>query len=71
MSTLKDNWKNPFKVLDWSRDRSNTLWIPLIMPSAITKARKKVTGHISRLDGSSVSTIITLIIMKNSYTGIF
>ena len=25
MSILKDNWKNLFKVLDWSRDRSNTL----------------------------------------------
>jgi hypothetical protein len=58
-------------VLDWSRDRSNALWIPLIVPSAITRAKKRVTGHMFYLDGLSVSTIVTLMIVRSSYTGIF
>jgi hypothetical protein len=34
---------------------------------AIAKARKRVTGYISRLDRLSISTIITLITVRSSY----
>jgi hypothetical protein len=71
MSTLKNNWKNPFEVLDWSKDRFDALWIPLMALSAIARARKRVTRHIFYLNRSSVSTIVTLITVRSSYTGIF
>jgi hypothetical protein len=34
---------------------------------AIVRVRKRVTGHMSCLDGSSVSTIVTLITVRSSY----
>ena len=67
ISVLKDNQKNLFKVLDQSRDRSNALQISLITLLAIVRARKRVTGYMSRLDRLSISTIVTLIIVRSSY----
>jgi hypothetical protein len=37
------------------------------MLSVIVRAKKRVTGYMSRLDRLSVSTLVTLIMVRSSY----